>query len=117
VLVYNCCALLAAASVAVPWLPAGWPLLGVLLVMGFGGLGLFPCYYAFGQELSTEHQGKVSGTLGSAAWASAALLHWLFGKFVDYWGSYDLGMMAAGLCPLLGSAALMWLWREPDGHA
>lgn len=114
VAVYGVCAAMTAASVAILWLPAGWPLIGVLLLVGCGSLGLFPCYYSFSQELSVEHQGKVSGVLGAFAWATTSPLHWIFGKIIDSTGSYDTGMAAAGLCPLIGILFLAFFWDKPE---
>ncbi len=112
VAVFNVCAVLTSASLAIHWLPAGWPLLAVLLVVGCGSLGLFPCYYSFSQDLSAKHQGKITGLLGAFAWVSISLLHWLYGSGIDSSGSYDTGMMLAGLCPLGGTAALLLLWNK-----
>lgn len=113
VAVYSICALLTATSVLIPWLPAGWPLLTVLLLVGCGSLGLFPCYYSFSQELSVEHQGKVSGVLGAFAWVTVSPLHWIFGKLIDQTGSYDPGMALSGLCPLFGVLFLCFFWDKP----
>jgi len=52
--------------------PASWALLGILLVVGFGSLGLFPTYYAFTQELSVRQMGKVTGVLSFVTWTSTA---------------------------------------------
>jgi ACS family hexuronate transporter-like MFS transporter len=114
VLVFTVCALLTSASVAIHWLPAGWPLLGVLLLAGCGSLGLFPCYYSFTQDLSVVHQGKVTGLLGTFAWAMTSPLHSFFGWVIDRTGSYDAGMALAGLCPLVGAALLWLLWTSTE---
>ncbi|MBC8114726.1 MAG: hypothetical protein H7062_10140, partial [Candidatus Saccharimonas sp.] len=85
-------------------------LLTVLLLVGAGALGLFPCYYSLSQELTRTHQGKVSGMLGTVAWLTASPLHPLFGRWIDRTGSFDLGMALASLTPLVAFAALACLW-------
>jgi ACS family hexuronate transporter-like MFS transporter len=91
-------------------LPRGPLLLAVLLVIGFGALGLFPPYYSFSQELAPRHQGKVTGSLGCICWLAMALLQEAVGESVQQTGSYTLSMTLAGLAPLLGLAALLLLW-------
>lgn len=116
VLVFSACALLTSSGVAILVLPAGWPLLSVLLLAGCGSLGLFPCYYSFSQELSVRHQGKVTGLLGTFAWAMTSPLHSFFGWLIDRTGSYDVGMALAGLCPLVSAAALWIVWSPATTH-
>ncbi|MBI2949935.1 MAG: MFS transporter [Verrucomicrobia bacterium] len=106
-LVYGCCAALTALTTLIVFLPRGWLLLGVLLVVGAGALGLFPCYYSFTQELSTRHQGKVTGLLGTVAWATSSPAQRFFGRLVDQTGSFDAGLALAGWLPLI---ALVFLW-------
>jgi ACS family hexuronate transporter-like MFS transporter len=108
--VYLFCALLAAQSVAAAMLPPGPLLLVLLLVVGFGALGVFPNYYSFSQELTVRHQGKLTGILGASCWLSMAGVHELVGNTVKRTGSYSLGVALAGLAPLLGFAALVVLW-------
>lgn len=113
-LVFGCCGALVLTGAAIPWLPQGPLLIAVLMIVGIGSLGLFPCYYAFTQELSVTHQGKVSGTLGTIAWIFPSLWHREFGRWVDVNKSYDLGMSIVCVMPLLALAALCLIWpREP----
>jgi ACS family hexuronate transporter-like MFS transporter len=110
VLVFSACAAGTTLSVVAAVLPAGWPLLGVLLVIGFACLGLFPNYYSFTQELTMRHQGKVTGALGFTCWMSMSFLHELIGDMVEGTGNYSLGVACAGLLPLLGVAVLVAFW-------
>lgn len=116
VTVFTLSAMLTSLALLIPWLSAGWPLLIVLCVVGFGCLGLFPCYYSFTQDLSSVHQGKVTGLLGTFAWITAAPLHPLFGRYIDETKHYDLGLVVAGLCPIAAVAALLLLWKEPEAR-
>jgi ACS family hexuronate transporter-like MFS transporter len=110
VCVFSVCSLMVTSGIAIPWLPAGPELLAVLMIVGAGLLGLFPCYYAFTQELSLAHQGKISGTLGTIAWIFPAMWHWQFGRWVDKTGSYDLGMSVVCIMPLMAIVALILMW-------
>ncbi len=114
--VYCCCSVITALTVAVALLPHGPMMLVLLLVIGAGALGLFPCYYSLTQELSTKHQGKVTGTLGFVAWISSSPLQKIFGRVVDKTGSFDLGFALTGLMPFIGFLALWLLWDKdkPD---
>lgn len=112
--VYAGCALLTTSSVLLYFLPKGPLLLAVLLVVAAGSLGLFPCYYAFVQELSAKHVGKFMGLLGTWVWAVSSPVHKYFGKFIDRTGSFDLGMAAAGLAPMVGLLCLWALWSRHE---
>ncbi len=109
--VYAAACGLTSLSVALPWLGQGWLLLGVLLLIGAGALALFPCYYTFVQELSEEHVGRLTGLLSFWVWVITSPLHRWFGKLADSTGSYDLGLVIAGLAPWIGVFAMRWLWR------
>ncbi|MBL8829028.1 MAG: MFS transporter [Planctomycetaceae bacterium] len=113
-LVFLLCSLLTTLSVVISITPAGPWLMALLLLLGAGALGLFPCYYSLSQELTIRHQGKLSGLLGAVAWFSVAPLHPLFGQYVDETKSYDLGVAVAGCLPLIGCIAwaLLWDMRE-----
>jgi len=111
--VFGVCALMTSLTALAAVLPRGWALLGVLLVVAAASLGLFPCYYSFSQELSTKHQGKVTGILGTVAWATSSPCQKFFGRLADQTGSFNEGIALAGLTPLIGYVALMLLWKEP----
>ncbi len=111
-LVFSTCAALATLSVVAAVLPAGWPLLAVLLIIGFASLGLFPNYYSFTQELSVRHQGKVTGALGCICWMFMSLLHEVVGDVVQRSGTYSQGVACAGLLPLMGVAGLLMFWGK-----
>jgi ACS family hexuronate transporter-like MFS transporter len=112
VVVFAACAGLTTLSVLAAVLPKGVLLLQTLLVIGFGSLGLFPVYYSFSQELTTRHQGKLTGSIGCINWLMMYLLQACVGEFVKQTGSYSLGVAAAGLAPLAGLTALLLLWGK-----
>jgi ACS family hexuronate transporter-like MFS transporter len=105
------CALLTSLSAFVAALPKGLALLGVLLLVGAGALGVFPCYYSFAQELSSRHVGKITGLLATLVWAISSPVHKYFGRMVDRSGSFDLGICLAGLAPIIGYFAVRLLWQ------
>ena len=80
------------------------------LLIGAGALALFPCYYSFVQEISASHVGRLTGLLSMWVWAITSPVHSLFGVLVDLTGSYDLGLMIAGLAPWIGVVAMKSLW-------
>jgi ACS family hexuronate transporter-like MFS transporter len=111
---FEICALLTSLSTLASVLPKGPLLLGILLLVGFGALGLFPNYYSFAQELTERHQGKVTGSLGFITWVVSAEMQEIVGRAIDRTQSYAAGIFWIGLLPLLGLAALLLLWgRRP----
>ncbi len=112
VLVFAICALTCCLSLAAAVLPTGPLLLGVLLLIAFAALGVFPVYYSLTQELTARHQGKLVGATGCICWMSMALMQELAGESVMVTGSYSLGMSLAGLCPMVGLIALVLLWGQ-----
>jgi len=109
-LTFLACALMALATVAVPWLPKSWLLLAVLLIAGGGALGVFPIYHAFTQDLSHQHQGKVTGVAGVAAWAFSPVAQRLFGRHIDETHSFDQGLAIAGCLPMMACVVLFLCW-------
>ncbi|MCA9132749.1 MAG: MFS transporter [Planctomycetales bacterium] len=112
VTVFFGCSLLAALTTVAAVLPAGWPLLAVLLLVAGGTLGLFPCYYSFTQELSTRHLGKLTGVLSFIGWMAASPMQPVFGEAVDRTGSFDMGITLVGWSPMVGLLIFLLLWRE-----
>jgi MFS family permease len=103
---------LCAACVLVPLLGKGWLLLAVLSLAGAGALGVFPLYHAFTQEICGEHQGKITGLAGVAAWIVPAQIQRLFGLLADRLGSFDLGLALAGCLPVLAVIPLWLFWEK-----
>lgn len=115
-LMFATCAALALISVVVPLAPTGWALTAAVLLFAFACLGLFPTYYALTQEVSARHQGKVSGTLGACSHMFLSLaVYPTQGWIVRETGSYDGMLAVAGVFPLLGLAALLWVWPRGEG--
>lgn len=127
--VFFVCSLLTLLSIPAALDGDGWIVLVLLLVMGFAALGLFPNYYSFSQELTTRHQGKVTGILGFICWAPMYFLQSEVGKWIKLTKSeylaqgllqsqaeskaYEPVMILAGIPPLIGFFALLLLWRTP----
>lgn len=114
--VFVVCSLITSLSIGVALTPASWLLLAQLLLLGAGALGLFPCFYALSQEISSQHQGKITGALGFVAWASSAPVHKYFGRYIDQYQSYDLGIAIVGCLPLIAAVVwlLVWDWRTGE---
>jgi len=114
VLAFVACAIVCATLVLVPVLGRGPALLAVLALAGAGALGVFPLYHAFTQDISAAHQGKITGVAGVAAWLVPSWIQKLFGLLADRTGSFDAGLAAAGLLPLLAVFPLWLFWNAPD---
>ena len=106
------CAALCLLATFILVLPKGWALLGVLLLVGAGALGVFPVYHAFTQELSNEHQGKVTGVASVAGWAFSSPAQEAFGWLIDRTHSFNIGLAVAGGLPLLAFFPLWWFWNK-----
>ena len=118
--VFFACALLPLLSLLVAQMSAGPALLGLLLLIGFGALAMFPNYYAFNQELSGRHQGKIVGALTAISWAATATMHRYVGRSIDETKSYGIGLSIAGLGPILAWLLMVLFWQTrrkmPHGH-
>jgi ACS family hexuronate transporter-like MFS transporter len=118
VFTFGMCAGLTGLSIAYVHVPPGPVLVVLLLVVAAASLGLFPNYYSFAQEPSRVHQGKVSGSLATIGWLVSSRMQKLVGNNIDETRSYATGIMMAGLMPLVGLTALLFLWpRKPIDHA
>ena len=115
VITFLVCSLLTALSTVASGLPRGPLLLGILLLIGFGSLGLFPNYYALTQDLSTKHQGKVVGFLAASTWIVTALMQRWVGITVDATRSYASGIFLVGLAPLAAWFVLWLFWNSRPG--
>jgi ACS family hexuronate transporter-like MFS transporter len=111
------CACLTALSTVAASLPRGPLLLVLLLAIGFGALGLFPNYYSLTQDLSSRHQGIVTGLLGFTTWTCTAFMQKLVGQRIDETGSYADGIFVVGLLPLIACGALVVFWNWPGSRA
>jgi ACS family hexuronate transporter-like MFS transporter len=88
----------------------------LVLVSGFGGLGLFATYFAFSQELSGKNQGKVTGTLGCVNSLYLAGLYWVQGAASDYVGSLENVLATAPIPAIVAFVAVVIWWpREKAG--
>jgi ACS family hexuronate transporter-like MFS transporter len=112
VAVYFGMSLLAMMTLIGSRLPAGLPLMATLLIVGFGTLGVFPCYYSFAQEMPARHIGKINGLLGACGWFVTGWIQKSFGAMVDRQHSYDFGVALAGCAPLLAILLFVVLWKR-----
>jgi MFS family permease len=106
-----CAALIALTSVAA-FLPKGWPLLGVLLIIAGASLGVFPIAYAMKQDLAREHMGKITGFIGAAAWLTSSPMQKVFGWLKDTTGSFKIGLAAVGWLPLIALGLIIVFWPK-----
>jgi ACS family hexuronate transporter-like MFS transporter len=113
IVAFGACALVSGVAAFLPVLQRGPVLLITILLMGAGALGVFPIYHAFTQDLSREHQGKITGVASIAAWGFSPVQS-LFGRYIDKTHSFDLGLVIAGLMPLAAFVVLLLFWRDPE---
>ena len=114
--VFAACSLLTLLSLAVAFVQAGPLLFGLLLLLGFGALGLFPVYYSFSQELTVKDQGRLTGTLSFTTWIVTAVMHPVVGNWLDRTKDWPSALALAGLPPLLGLIVLLLLWGRSQAQ-
>ncbi len=112
--VYFVASCLTALSTLAVALPGGWALPATLLLVGCGSLGLFPFFFSLTQEISVRRQGTIVGILCSVPWLILAIIHPLFGNYVDLEHSYDLGLKLIGWLPMVSFAVLWFFWNEQE---
>lgn len=111
-MVFGLCAAITGLCVLIPWIRDPWVLGLLLMVIGAGALGMFPIYHTYTQDISGRHQGRITGIASVAAWVIPAQAQRLFGWLADRTGSFDLGLVAAGLLPLVAWLALRFAWGQ-----
>jgi ACS family hexuronate transporter-like MFS transporter len=109
---FGLCAAAVAVGVVAALMPTGGVLLGLLLIVGAAGLGLFPNYYAYTQDLSGRHQGKISGVLGFTTWTATGVMHPLIGGHVKETQSYAEPMTVLSLAPIFAFVVLLLVWKQ-----
>ncbi len=102
---------LSRGEIAIPGLTARQAAIGVMMLVAAGSLGVFPCYYAFTQDLSSLRIGLVTGVLTFFAWVVPSSLQRPLGAHVDRTGSYDIAFQV-GAWPAIIAAGLLWLFWE-----
>ena len=100
---------LSRGEIAIPGLPARVAAIAVMMLVAAGSLGVFPCFYAFSQELSQHRIGLVTGLTGFFAWITSSSLQRPLGAHVDRTGSYDIAFLV-GAWPCILAAAGLWLF-------
>lgn len=99
------------ASAALPVAGPGW-LEPIVLLTGFGGLGLFATYFALSQEISGANQGKITGTLGCINSLYLAGLYWVQGAFSDWAGGHVRVLSVAWVPAVAALVAVLLFWPK-----
>ena len=110
------CAACAALTAVAATLPRGGAMYGLLLVIGAGAMGLFPCYYSLAQEVSPRHLGLSTGLLAAIGWLVSSPAQKAFGRLVDRTGSFDTGLAMAGWAPAIAFILLLLIWPREAAH-
>ena len=109
------CSLLVLWAVPTAFFEPGWLYLGSWLVIGVGGLGMFPIYYSLNQELSAKRQGRVSGLLSFTSWLMQFFVNRRVGRaFESAPDSQPYFFGAIGVLPLLACLVLIAFWGRRD---
>jgi MFS transporter, ACS family, hexuronate transporter len=98
-----------AVAFAIPFVPKETVPV-VVLVSGFGGLGLFAAYFAFSQELSGRNQGKITGTLGCINSLYLASIYWIQGKASDQMGGQQNVLATAPIPAIVAFIVVAIFW-------
>jgi MFS transporter, ACS family, hexuronate transporter len=114
--VFFVCAGLTALGAVASELGRGPLLLVLLLLIGFGSLGLFPNYYSLTQDISRRYQGRLTGIFGCITWVATAEMQLMVGQHLDRTHSYAAPMFWLGLAPAVAFLALCLLWGR-DNHS
>jgi ACS family hexuronate transporter-like MFS transporter len=114
VAVFAACSLLSLLSVAVAYVEPGPGMFALLMLLGFGALGLYPVYYSFSQELTVKDQGRLTGTLGFTTWMFSAAMHPIVGSWLDRTKDWSGAFALAGLPPILGLIVLLRFWGRTE---
>ena len=117
VLMFSTFAGLTAVAAVVPLLGSGPLMIAGLMVAGAGILGLHPLHYSLSQDLSRRRMGLLSGGLAAGGWVVSSAFQILIGERIQATKSYDVGLVIAGLAPLVGLVALLVLWKPTNPMA
>jgi ACS family hexuronate transporter-like MFS transporter len=117
VIAFGACTAIVLSTALLPFLGSEESTAAVLLALGFGSYGLFPTYLALSQELSSEHQGKITGCLGFLNSVYLAGMYWLEGRVIDVTQRHDWVLAVAGVpaAAALASVVMLWPWPTPEG--
>ncbi len=113
IMTFGFSAALASLAVFLGQLPPGSQLNLLLVIVGFGALGVFPNYYTFSQELTTRHQGLLTGILSFLTWTSTAIMQATVGEHLQETKSYNEAFYFAGAMPIIAFLALLFFWNTP----
>lgn len=113
--VFTAGVVLVAPCATLPFVSREW-IEPLVLVTGFGGLGLFATYFALSQEISGTNQGKITGTLGAINSLYLAALYWVQGSFSDWVGGHVRVLSVAWVpaAVALMSVVLFWPKEKPQ---